>query len=73
MRNRQERIAKVRLRRGLEKGRVTGETGDPTFRFPTTAASARGGRLLVVNSQFDRRSAGQPPELPFTVSSIKRP
>jgi hypothetical protein len=32
-----------------------------------------GRRLLVVNSQFDRRSAGLPPLLPFTVSSVPRP
>ncbi len=31
------------------------------------------GRLLVVNSQFDRRSAEEDPELPFTVSNVRRP
>ena len=31
------------------------------------------GRLLVVNSQFDRRNAGEAPDLPFTVASVKRP
>ena len=30
-----------------------------------------GGRLLVVNSQFDNR--GKTPDLPFTVSAVRRP
>jgi sugar lactone lactonase YvrE len=72
VRNRQELIAKVRLSRGARVGRVVSQTGDRTFRYPTTADTARG-RLLVVNSQFDRRSAGEDPALPFTVSSIRRP
>jgi len=71
VRNVQELIAEVRLAGDLESGRVVGETTDPTFAFPTTAALAKG-RLLVVNSQFDKRSAGAEPE-PFTVSSIKKP
>jgi Cu-Zn family superoxide dismutase len=39
---------------------------DETFAFPTTAALA-GGRLLVVNAQFDARES---PMLPFTVSEV---
>lgn len=73
VRNRQEQIVEVRLRRDFESGRVVAEGTDPTFAFPTTAALAKGNRLLVVNSQFDRRGGGQAPELPFTVSSVKRP
>ena len=73
VRNRQERIVEVRLRKGLKAGRVVSESGDPTLRYPTTAALVRDGRMLVVNSQFDRRGDSRPPELPFTVSSIKRP
>jgi Cu-Zn family superoxide dismutase len=38
--------------------------------FPTTAARA-GKRLLVVNSQFDKR--GGTPVLPFTVAAVRRP
>jgi Cu-Zn family superoxide dismutase len=72
VRNRQELIVKVRLSRRARTGRVVSQTTDPTFRYPTTADTARG-RLLVVNSQFDRRSAGTDPEVPFTVSSIRRP
>lgn len=70
VRNQQELIVKVRLSRSARAGRVVSQTTDPTFRYPTTLDTARG-RLLVVNSQFDRRQAGDP-ELPFTVSSIRR-
>jgi Cu-Zn family superoxide dismutase len=64
-------IAKVRLSNNYTKGRVVSETTDPSFGFPTTIAYARN-RLLVVNSQFDRRPTGTP-VLPFTVSSIRIP
>ena len=70
VRNRQELISEVKLAGNLRSGRLVGETTDPTFMFPTTAALV-GGRLLVVNSQFDKRG-GDPVE-PFTVSSLKRP
>jgi Cu-Zn family superoxide dismutase len=72
VRNRQEMIVKVRLSRRARTGRVVSQSTDRTFRYPTTADTARG-RLLVVNSQFDRRSPGADPEVPFTVSSIRRP
>ena len=72
VRNQQELIAKVRLSRRARVGRVVSQTTDETFRYPTTLDTARG-RLLVVNSQFDRRSAGEDPELPFTVSNVRRP
>ena len=72
VRNQFELIAKVRLTRNGRAGRVLSQRTDRTFRFPTTAAIARG-RLLVVNSQFDRREGARAPELPFTVSSIRRP
>jgi Cu-Zn family superoxide dismutase len=49
---------------------VVSETTDSSFAFPTTIAYARN-RLLVVNSQFNRREEG--PVLPFTVSSIRIP
>jgi len=41
-----------------------------SFRLPTTVQIA-GERLLVVNSQFDKRSTT--PDLPFTVSAVRRP
>jgi sugar lactone lactonase YvrE len=65
-------IAKVALAGDFSSGEVISRTGDPSFDSPTTIAIARG-RLLVVNSQFDRLFAGLPPELPFTVSSIPIP
>ena len=49
---------------------MVARTGDPSFRFPTTVEAARG-RLLVVNSQFNRRGPGLAPELPFTVSVVR--
>ena len=72
VRNRQELIVEVRLWRSARARRVVSRTTDPTSRYPTTLDSARG-RLLIVNSQFDRRSAQEDPELPFTVSFIRRP
>jgi Cu-Zn family superoxide dismutase len=65
-------IAKVRLAGDFLSGEVVSRTGDPSFSSPTTIAIARG-RLLVVNSQFDRLFGGLPPVLPFTVSSIPIP
>lgn len=65
-------IAKVRLSDNYTKGRVVSETTDPSFAFPTTIAEARG-RLLVVNSQFNRRGPPPTPVLPFTVSSVRIP
>lgn len=64
------RITEVRLSRDLLRGRVVRHITSPLFRFPTTVAIA-GRRLLVVNSQFDKR--GGTPELPFTVASVRRP
>ncbi len=72
VRNANELVVELKLSGDRREARPVSQTTDPSFRFPTTAALA-GGRLLVVNSQFDRRGAGEPPVLPFTVSSIKRP
>jgi Cu-Zn family superoxide dismutase len=72
VRNQQALIVKVRLSGDFSSGRVVSSTNAPSLRYPTTIAFARG-RLLVVNSQFDKRAPGLTPELPFTVSSIKAP
>jgi Cu-Zn family superoxide dismutase len=64
-------ISELRLSGQFTSAELVGETTDPSFGFPTTAVEARG-RLLVVNSQFDRRPTNDP-VLPFTVSSIKIP
>ena len=65
-------LTEIRLDIEHARGRVVGRTTDPSFAFPTSLDLARG-RLLVVNSQFNRRAPGQSPTLPFTVSVIKRP
>lgn len=72
VRNQLGLVAKVRLDVQHATGTVVRQVSHPSFRFPTTA-EVLSGRLLVVNSQFDKRAAGQPPELPFTVSSISLP
>jgi Cu-Zn family superoxide dismutase len=73
VRNVQGVIAEVRLS-GLDgpapRGRLVGAVTDPSFRYPTTVDEARG-RLIVVNSQFDRRGPGRTPERPFTLSVVK--
>jgi len=64
-------VVTVRLDRDLRSGTVVSRTTDPSFDDPTTIARA-GRDLLVVNSQFETRSAGGTPE-PFTVSRIPVP
>lgn len=72
VRNQLELIVRIQLSNDLLSGRVVSSTTDPSFAFPTTIARARG-RLLVVNSQFDKRGPGLTPDLPFTVSSVPIP
>jgi sugar lactone lactonase YvrE len=63
-------IAEVRLLRGRREGRIAATITSGALAFPTTAARD-GRRLLVVNSQFDKR--GGAPALPFTVSAVALP
>jgi sugar lactone lactonase YvrE len=70
VRNEQELIVPVRLSGEYISGEVGEPFTDPSFAFPTTIAKTDG-RLLVVNSQFDKREGE--PELPFTVSSVEVP
>jgi Cu-Zn family superoxide dismutase len=70
LRNRFEELVKVQLSGDFTSGTLVSTSTDPSFQFPTTLTEAHG-RLLVVNSQFDRR--GGEPELPFNVSSIHVP
>ena len=75
-RNRDGIVVRLDMSRDYSSGRVVRALSGP-FRFPTTIASYER-RLLVVNSQFDRRSmpgmpAVAPPVEPFTVSSVRRP
>lgn len=71
-RNNQGIIVPVKLNSDLTAGTVGTSISDPTFRYPTTIAKTNG-RLLVVNSQFDKRGPGLTPEIPFTVSNIAAP
>jgi sugar lactone lactonase YvrE len=72
VRNQNELVVKIKLSDDVASGRVISSTTDATYAFPTTAALA-GDRLLVVNSQFDKRGPGLMPELPFTVSNVRAP
>jgi Cu-Zn family superoxide dismutase len=70
VRNEQELIVPVKLSGDYISGEVGEPFTDPSFAFPTIIAKTDG-RLLVVNSQFDKREGE--PELPFTVSSVEVP
>ena len=70
LRNQQELIVPVALSGDYTSGEAGEGFTDPSFAYPTTMAK-HGGRLLVVNSQFDRQ--GGEPELPFTVSEVDIP
>ena len=65
-------IVPVELAEDFASGEVGEGFSDPSFARPTTIARFDD-RLLVVNSQFDRRESGESPELPFTVSAIEVP
>jgi hypothetical protein len=64
------RVTQVKLSRDWLRGSTVRQIESSTFRLPTTVQIA-GDRLLVVNSQFDKR--GKTPDLPFTVSAVRRP
>jgi hypothetical protein len=68
--NAASRVAQIRLSRDWLRGTVVRQITSRSFHFPTTVQIA-GPRLLVVNSQFDNR--GGTPELPFTLSAVRRP
>jgi sugar lactone lactonase YvrE len=72
LQNQQELISEIHVQPNQARGTVVGQTTDPSFMFPTSLVGARG-RLLVVNSQFDRRGPGLSPVLPFTVSVVPVP
>ena len=65
-------IVPVQLSEDFASGEVGEEFADPSFARPTTIAKYDD-RLLVVNSQFDRRGSGEEPELPFAVSETEIP
>jgi len=72
LQNQQAIITEIRVQPNQARGTVVGQTTDPSFMVPTSLVGARG-RLLVVNSQFNRRGPGLSPVLPFTVSVVAIP
>lgn len=62
-------VVPVRLSEDLLSGQVGAGFGRSELAFPTTL-SELDGRLLVVNSQFDRAEG---PRLPFTISGLRLP
>jgi len=72
LQNQQAIITEIRANPNQARGTVVGQTTDPSFVVPTSLVGARG-RLLVVNSQFNRRGPGLSPVLPFTVSVVAIP
>ncbi|MER6009609.1 SMP-30/gluconolactonase/LRE family protein [Streptomyces bluensis] len=65
-------VAVIEMNDDLTRGRfLTGLVPPGGFRHPSAAAVTEQGRLLVVNSQYNRWAADLPPEsLPFTISSL---
>lgn len=72
VRNQNELIVPVELSPDYANGTAGEGFTDDSFMYPTTIAAYEG-RLLAVNSQFDAREGGTPPELPFTVSDVPIP
>jgi Cu-Zn family superoxide dismutase len=71
VRNNLNLIVQVRLVADYSSGQQIGSFTDPSFGFTTTIARV-GDRLLVVNSQFNRRNnPNLQPVLPFMVSSVR--
>jgi sugar lactone lactonase YvrE len=64
------KVTQVKLSRDWLTGAVVRDITSPSFHFPTTVQIV-GKRLLVVNSQFDKR--GGTPTLPFTLAAVRRP
>ncbi|MBI4303265.1 MAG: SMP-30/gluconolactonase/LRE family protein [Chloroflexi bacterium] len=65
-------IVRIQMAADFSRGTIRDNFRDASFAFPTTIAKLDS-RMLVVNSQFNARGAGQTPKLPFTVSDIPIP
>ena len=72
VRNQQELIVPLELSADFSSATAGEPFTDESFMYPTTIAQ-NGTDLLAVNSQFDARETGNPPELPFNVSSVQVP
>jgi Cu-Zn family superoxide dismutase len=70
VRNEEALIVPIKLSGEYNTGEVGESFTDPSFAYPTTIAKTDG-RLLVVNSQFDKQEGEA--KLPFTVSNIEVP
>jgi Cu-Zn family superoxide dismutase len=71
VRNSLNLIVKLRLTPDYASGQQIGSFTDASFALTTTIARV-GDRLLVVNSQFNRRMTNNP-DLPFSISSVHIP
>lgn len=72
MRNAAATLVTFQLSPDFSSARLITTTTDPDFDFPTTFARL-GDKFLVVNSQLNKRSANQPPTLPFVVVGLPVP
>jgi len=68
-RNNLNLIVKLRMAADYASGQQVGSFTDPSFQV-TTGMTLVGNRLLLVNSQFNRRDN---PALPFTIASVEIP
>lgn len=64
----EQEIVTIQLTPDLGKGRVVSRFKDPALAWPATAAKA-GDRLLVVNTQFNKRQT-KDPVTPFSVVAV---
>ncbi len=72
MRNAAATLVTFRMAPDFASGTLATTTTNPQFAFPTTFGLYNG-RLLVLNSQLDKRTAMMPPVLPFTVLNVAAP
>ena len=64
----EQEIVTIELSQALDKGRVVSRFKHPSLAWPATAAKA-GDRLLVVNTQFNKR-ASKDPVTPFSIVGV---
>ncbi len=72
MRNAAATLVTFQLSADFGSAQFVTATTDPDFDFPTTFARV-GDRLLVVNSQLNKRQANTPPTLPFVILGLPIP
>jgi hypothetical protein len=62
-------VAVGELAEDFASGEVVANFSDPAIGAAAANGALVDDRLLIVNTQFDRREAGNP-ELPFTITSV---